>query len=51
MDDKTWEKVAKVVEPGIIKMKVNNVVFVLSILSSINLTVYICPSKFSAYHM
>ena len=42
MDDETWGKVVKVVAPGIRKMKVINVAFVLPILFSIYLTMYVC---------
>ena len=48
MDDETWDKLVKVVSPGIRKMKVVHVDFVLSFLLSIYLTLNICPSKFSA---
>ena len=48
MDDDTWEKVVKVVAPGIIKMKVSNVACVFPILFSIYLTIRLCPSKFSS---
>ena len=51
MDDETWEKVMKVVTPGIIKIKVSNVDYVLPILFSVYLTLHICPSKFSAGDM
>ena len=47
MDDKTWDKVVKVVAPGIRKMEVRNVAF-LSILFSTYLTLHLCSSKFSA---
>ena len=49
MDDETWVKVVKVVDPGIRKMKVSNVAFVFPILFSIYLTFHICPSKLSSY--
>ena len=48
MDDETWEKVVKVVAPGIRKMKVSNVACVFPILFSIYLTIHLCPSKFSS---
>ena len=48
MDDETWVKVVKVVDPGIRKMKVSNVAFVFPILFSIYLTIHLCPSKFSS---
>ena len=51
MDDETWEKVVKVVAPGIRKIMVSKVVIVLPILFSIHLTLYICPSKISAVDM
>ena len=47
MDDKTWEKVVKVVAPGIRKMAVRNVAFFCSILFSTYLTIHICLSKLS----
>ena len=49
MDDETWAKVKKVVDYGIRKTKVSNVVYVLTILFSIYLTIHTCPSKFSSY--
>ena len=48
VDDETWEKVVKLVAPGIRKIKVSNVACVLTILFSIYLTLHIYPSKFSA---
>ena len=48
MDDKTSEKVLKVVAPGIRKMKVSNVDCVLPILLSIYLNIHLCTSKLSA---
>ena len=48
MDDETWEKVVKVVAPGIRKMAVSNVAFVCSILFSTYLTLHLCSSKLSA---
>ena len=48
MDDETWEKVVKVVAPGIRKMAVSNVAFVCSILFSTYLTIHLCSSKLSA---
>ena len=48
MDDETWEKVVKVVSPGIRKMEVRNVAFVCSILFSTYLTLHICSYKLSA---
>ena len=47
MDHKTWANVVKVVAPGIRKMAVSNVVFVLSILFSTDLTLHLCSSKFT----
>ena len=51
MDDYTWEKVVKVVAPGIRKMKVKYVAYVLSSLFSIHLTTHIWPSKLSSDDM
>ena len=48
MDNKTWEKVVKVVAPGIRKMAVSNVAFLCSNLLSTYLTLHLCSSKFSA---
>ena len=48
MDEKTWAKVVKVVDPGIRKMAASNVAFVCSILLSTYLTLHLCYSKFSA---
>ena len=48
MDDKTWERVVKVVAPGIRKMKVSNVAFLCSILFSTYLTLHFCSYKLSA---
>ena len=45
MDDETWEKVMKLVAPGIIKMKVINGDCVFPILLYIYLTIHICPSQ------
>ena len=47
MDHETWDKVVKVVSPGIRKMKVSNVPFILPILFSMYLTLRLCTSKFS----
>ena len=47
MNDKTWEKVVKVVDPSIRKMALSNVAFVCSILLYTYLTVHICSSKLS----
>ena len=47
MDYKTWERVVKVVEPGVRKITVRNVDFVCSILFSTYLTLHLCPSKVS----
>ena len=47
MYDETWEKVVKVVAPGIRKFKVSNAACVLTILFSIYLTIHLCPSKIS----
>ena len=46
MNDETWEKVVKLVAPGIRKVKVINVACVLNILLYIYLTIHICPSKY-----
>ena len=43
MDDETLGNVVKVVAPGIRKIKVSNVAYVLPILFSIYLTIHICP--------
>ena len=51
MEDGTWEKVVIMVVPGIRKMKVSNVACVLPISLSINLTLHIFPSNFSAHDM
>ena len=48
MDDDTWEKVVKVVAPGIRQMKVCNFSCVFPILLFIYLTLHICPSRFSS---
>ena len=48
VDDETWEKVVKVLAPGIRKMKVINVVCVFPIIFSIYLTIHLCPSKLSS---
>ena len=48
MDDKTWEKVVKVVAPGIRKMAVRNVAFVCSNSLYSYLTLHLCSSKLSA---
>ena len=48
IDYETWEKVVKVVAPGIRKMKLINVACVFPILFSIYLTIHLCPSKFSS---
>ena len=48
MDDKTWEKVVKLVDPSIRKMAVRNVDFVCSILFYTYLTLHLCSYKFSA---
>ena len=48
MDDETWEKVVKLVAPGIRKMAVSNVAFLCYILFSAYLTLHLCSSKFSA---
>ena len=45
MDDETWEKLVKVVSPGIRKMKVSNDACVFPILFSTYLTLHLCPSK------
>ena len=47
MDDEAWEKVMKVVAPGIRKIKVSNISCALPILFSIYLTLCICTSKLS----
>ena len=51
MDDKTGEKLVKVVAPGIRNSKASNVAGVLTILLSIYLTIYSCISKLSADDM
>ena len=48
MDDKTWEKVLKVVSPGIIKMAVRNVAFVFFILFSTYINIHLYSSRLSA---
>ena len=48
MYDETWEKLVKVVAPGIIKIKVGNVSCILPILFLIYITLYLFPSKFPA---
>ena len=48
MDDETWEKVAKVIAPGIRKMKGINDACVFTILFSIYLTIHLYPSKLSS---
>ena len=48
MDDKTWEKVAKVVAPGIRKMAVSDFAFFCYILFSTYLTLHLCSLKLSA---
>ena len=48
VDNKTWEKVGKVVSPGIRNIKVSNVTFVSPIIFSIYLTLHICPYKLSS---
>ena len=48
MDDNTWEKVVKVVAPGIRKMAVSNVDFVCSNLLYTYLNLNLCSSKLSA---
>ena len=49
MDDEPWVKVVKVVAPGIIKMKLSNVAYVLPILFYIYMyiTLHVYPSKLS----
>ena len=51
LHDDTWMKVVKVVAPGIRKIKVRNLTFVLPILFFIYLTLHICHSKFSTDDM
>ena len=51
MDDDTWEKVEKVVAPEIKKMQVSNIDCILLILLSMYLTIYLFPSKLSAYYI
>ena len=51
LDDETWAKMVKVAAPGIIKMKLSNVVFVLPLLFFIYLTLHIFPSKLSVDNM
>ena len=48
MDDKTWSKLLKVVDPGIRKMAVRNAAFVCFILFSTYLNLHLYHSKFSA---
>ena len=48
MNEQTWDKVVKVVAPGIRKMAVINVAFFCSILFSTYITLHVCSSKFSA---
>ena len=48
MDDKTLEKVVKVLAPGIREVAVRNFAFVCSILFYTYLTIHLCSSKFSA---
>ena len=48
MNDETWEKLVKVLAPGIRKMEVINVACVYPMLLSIYITLYLCPSKFSS---
>ena len=43
-NDDTWEQVVKMASPGIRKMKVINVAFVLPVLVSIYLTHHLCSS-------
>ena len=47
MDDETWEKVVKVVAPGIRKMTVRNVAFFCPVLLYTYLTLQLCYYKFS----
>ena len=47
MDNETWEKVVKVVAPGIRQMRVRNVAFVLTILFSTFITYHLFTSKLS----
>ena len=51
MDDETWEKVVKVVAPGIIKMAVRNIAFVCYILFSTYITLHLYYSKFAADYL
>ena len=51
MDDSTWDKVDKLVSPGIIKVKLINVACVLPVLFSVYLTLHIYPSKLSVDDM
>ena len=51
MDDETWEKVLKVVAPGIIKMKVINVACVFPVLFYIYITLRLCTSKLSSDYL
>ena len=48
MDGETWEKVMKLVAPGIRKMVVSNVDFGCSIFFSTYITAHLCPSKLYA---
>ena len=46
LDDETWAKVVKVSAPGIRKMVISNVEFVLSILFSTYITLHLCSFKY-----
>ena len=51
MDNETWAKVAKLVAPGIRKMKGSNIACVLPILFSVYITLRVYPSRLSADDM
>ena len=48
MDDETWDKVVKVLSPGIRTIKVRNVAYVIPILLYIYINIHLCPSKLPA---
>ena len=48
VDDETWEKVVKVVDPGIKKMNMSNVVCVFPVLFYIYITIHLFTSKFAS---
>ena len=51
LDDETWEKVVKLVAPGISKSNVSDVACVFPILFSVYLTLHLCSSKLSSDDM